>query len=411
MKFENILQENHRIYVDNCVLGEILDSYENWDKIPKLVVTPEVKKERLASKILTEEQRKRSEALREQTIHDLAYASSDRSGTYETANQLFKTLSLDMMRKDLNNEVHKQINQLDSKNSSLEYAGNLASYLLRLGAAGIGLIGLTYTKKLPFDPLDVARKNYDQKLEKLKGQIDPNELLSSATKKRKQWVRKNLERIIQGVGERTPNYDPLKEYNYTDLDLVTLASLDSSNGTIAGIYTRDADHKKPFELMQKLFGEGKPNLNLYLDRGENIEKKSIYVPSQDQIRNHSAKYLVTELKKENESFRDILSKVKKYQEINPRRELFLGGMNGLVGATSAIAFGNVANKAYEIYASGKTEEAIKCFGKVFSSGDFDQIRGGLALASLLVMLPSITYRTSKSAYNHIRKGLQYPKVD
>lgn len=414
MTIKKFIETNDRVYVDNNKLAKINPQLLTQKEKSKLVITPKILGEYHQMKRRCPQRDSLVNSLSTQTIHKLAHESKKPSMTYATARNLMTTISLETLRKDLQNSYMEEISKLHTKTKGYEIVGELVKGLSRLGAASLGLIGLVYLDKFsPFNFVkNSARKTYNQKLGNLKKDKNPEALLEATTKKRKKWVKKNLERITSEVGEIAPNFDPTRPFNYTDQDMITLAALDSQvNDYEVGIWTEDKDFRKHFELMNKLFsGEG-TKLNLYLNPNGDEFHESVRIPNQSQMFNASWNYLEKELQKDDQAFRKLISKAKFYKEISPKRELLYGGINSAIavaGASTLYRIGEFTHKLYEI---GMLDDFIKEIYTSSMQGDYGAFRVGTILASMTPCLPLITYNAGKKAYNNIKTAIKYPKVD
>lgn len=417
MKLKEILESNERVYLDNCNIPEIDTSSLTEKEKSKLVLTPQISKEYFAKKIRVDTIDEFVKSLPVQTIHKLAQSSGKRSLAYLAANKFFTALALETLRKDLKNKYHHNINEFDRDYQKRKTIGKFIEYSSRLGAASVGLIGFTHLDKfLPFEIISRgAKRDYGKKLDEFKKKENPKILLQGVTKKRKRWIKKNLERISSEVGKRDPFFDPIRPYNYSDMDLMALAALDSQvNDYNVGIWTSDKDFKKHFDLTENLFSreKSKSKLSLYLkSNGEEIYEKDVQIPDLRSINNLTRDYLEKELVKEDKTFRELLSKTNFYREINPALELFYGGMNAAIGTSGIMLVGAVGKFVGNLYSLGLLGEFIEGIYMSPASGDLDVLRGAAVFTSVALAWPFIAYQSSKKAYSHLKTAMKYPDVD
>jgi len=418
MEISDILSQNDRVYIDTCKIAELSTQEMSEEERAKLVVTPSVSEEYFAMNQRNFETDKFVESLDKRNIHKIASESGNRSQTYFSANTLFISLALKTLRQDLQNNYIERINELDQKRSKEDFYGEIAKRLSKLLFATIGLAGLSYLDKFPVSDFmaNKVNKEYGKRLNELKQEESPEELFKRANKKRRRWIRKNLENIVKEIG--FPFFDPIKVYNYTDADLVTLAAIDSqTKGYNTGIWTADKDFKGYFKSMKEICektgssnstGE-KSRTSLYLKPNEKTKQQSINIP--DNIDSLADTYIQEELMKTSKDFRDVLYKVRFYQEVNPRYELFKGVTKGTLAGLGTTFLVQLTEKSYELYSNEILGDFFNGMYNACASGDIKAIQGTLLLSSMAFCLPSISYTNGKKAYKNIKKAMKYPNIE
>ncbi|MFH1521883.1 MAG: hypothetical protein ABIF18_02905 [archaeon] len=423
MDLKQILNEHDKVYVDNCKLREIMNTPLNNEEKSKLVVTSEVKNEFLAQNETSPEEESLLQTFYEPTIHKLAHTSENRERTYLAANYLFKTLSLGTFREDLNNKVHEKIDKLVRGYRHKEFIGKTFELFSKLGLAFSGVfVPVNFENFLNLNFITKgAQKNYNTKIINLKNEEGHSELINGARKKRKRWIKRNLENILTKIGtmetsENFPqvtSFDSLKGYNYTDQDLITHASIDTIvNNQNIGIYTEDKDCLKLFDTMGEIFNtKNENNLTLYHSTIKKESKKSVNIPGFAETIKLTSKYLKNQTAKDKKHIRNILHKNEKYKEISPHYELFRGILSGAVGIEACLVSGQMLDFAYKLYSNEMTGEFINTLYGTISSGEPNALRGSIGLASILVYLPLIAYRGLKDSHKHLKTAIKYPNID
>lgn len=344
MDLKQILYENDRVYVDNCKLREVMNAPLSNEEKSKLVVTSSVKNEFLAQQEVSPEEESVLKAFCEPTIHKLAYASEKAFRTYLAANYLFNALSLGTFRNDMNNEVHKKIHSFVQNYKFKEFTGNLVEEVSKLGLACVGFIAPVYFKNSFFNFMTKrAKKDYDAKVANLKNEKNSDELLAGATKKRKTWIKRNIDNIFETLGTRKTlddaffqktSFNPIEGYNYTDQDLITHAAIDAAiNHENIGIYTEDGDCLGLFDALQEICGMGQDNnFAIYRATIKRKSQKTASIPNPIKIFHASENYLKNKTKNDEILFRRALFQHEQYPAINRNYELFQGLLSGVTGS-------------------------------------------------------------------------------